>query len=84
MMRSSPEDWKITSEGGRWHAVNDKIAVTVLPDMAEHVKIVKRNTLRPFGGGKSHRRILVARCDDVYVYVSGTGVIVTKKKNLVL
>jgi hypothetical protein len=73
-------DFAISTEGdGTKHAISAALQVTVLPD--EDSYICHERT-KPFfnDSGRSPTSFLKCRLDDVWVYILGTNIIITKQK----
>ena len=78
--RTPLADFAISTEGdGTRHAVNAELQVTVLPD-ADDAYIAHERTRKPFMSGGLESSFLKARLDDVWVYIVGTHIVVTKQK----
>lgn len=67
-----------TEPDGTKHAINGNIQVSVLPDAGSNVTMKYRAGVRQKTGEKS--KWLMVLIDDLYIFVHGTHVVVTKTK----
>ncbi len=68
---------------GTQHAIKDNIKITVLPDI-DDCKISHKYAEQPFGKTAKATRWLHIALGDVHLYVHGTHVLVTKRKDIVI
>ena len=79
--RLPDKDGQINIERGECIANNERLTVKILPHKSDVCWMKRRHRIDAFGGG-GHTQIIVARIDDVFLYVDGDEITMTKKVDI--